>query len=373
MHAQDRSSSSVLIRQTLLSASVAFATVVMAQTPQPGPQASPSDVTSVVDQEGNAHVSRVVPVSPILSPEAQKWSARFRPGPNGGSPSVADLRVQADATQKRTTIVAQTLYPTDLAPATIAGIPVKIVTPPHIPAAKKDRILICLHAGGFVADWGSATESIPVASLTQTKVISVLYRLSPENAFPAAVDDVIAVYKELLKTHRATDIGMYGSSAGATLTAEVTAKLKQQHVALPGALGVFSGFGDFSRSNDSLEMFGLFGLSGTSTSDNAGIGIAAYVGSTDRRDPILSPLFSDVHAFPPTLFLTSTRDLLLSGTTMLHKAFFEAGVDAELVVFEGLPHAFWAAGPRTMPEAIEANHIIAEFFDNHLGRARSPR
>ena len=87
-------------------------------------------------------------------------------------------------------------------------------------------------------------------------------------------------------------------------------------------------------------------------------------GKTDPRDPILSPLFSDLHNMPPTLFITSGRDALLSSTTNLHRAYLRAGVDARLVVFDGLPHAFWYHPE--LPESIEANHIMANFFLAHL-------
>jgi acetyl esterase/lipase len=71
-------------------------------------------------------------------------------------------------------------------------------------------------------------------------------------------------------------------------------------------------------------------------------------------------------AFPPALFVTSTRDILLSGTTVLHRTFLRAGVDAELVVFEALPHAFWY--DYQLPETREALAIMAQFFDRKLGR-----
>ena len=68
---------------------------------------------------------------------------------------------------------------------------------------------------------------------------------------------------------------------------------------------------------------------------------------------------------PPTLFLTSTRDLLLSGTTTLHRAFLRAGDDVSLVVFEALPHAFW--NDPKLPETKEADELMANFFTRHLG------
>ena len=79
---------------------------------------------------------------------------------------------------------------------TIAGVPTRIVTPLTIPADKQNRVLINVHGGGFTADWGSLIETIPIANLTQTKVVAVLYSLAPEHPFPAAVNETVAVYKE---------------------------------------------------------------------------------------------------------------------------------------------------------------------------------
>jgi epsilon-lactone hydrolase len=78
------------------------------------------------------------------------------------------------------------------------------------------------------------------------------------------------------------------------------------------------------------------------------------------KDPVLSPIYSDLHGLPPTLFITSGRDLLLSGTVNLHRAYLNAGVDARLVVFDALTHAFWY--DPMLPEAQEANHMMADFL-----------
>ena len=148
----------------------------------------------------------------------------------------------------------------------MAGVPVRIVTPEGMPDKNKDKVLLNLHGGGFNSDSGSYTESIPIASYTGIKVVAVLYRLSPEVKFPAAVDDSIAVYKELLKTYKPNHIVIYGTSAGAILTAEVAAKIKQLGLPMPAALGIFSGMGDFARAGDSMAMYALRGLAGPSRS-----------------------------------------------------------------------------------------------------------
>ncbi len=90
------------------------------------------------------------------------------------------------------------------------------------------------------------------------------------------------------------------------------------------------------------------------------------MGSTDPKDPVLSPIYGDLAGLPPTLFVTSGRDLLLSGTVNLHRAYLNAGVDARLVVFDALPHAFWYS--TRLPEALEANHIMADYFVKQLAK-----
>jgi epsilon-lactone hydrolase len=258
------------------------------------------------------------------------------------------------------------LCPNTLVEQTMAGVPVRIVTPEGMPESNKDKVLLNLHGGGFNSDSGSYTESIPIASYSQIKVVAVLYRLAPEHPFPAAVDDSVAVYKELLKTYKPDHIVIYGTSAGAILTAEVAAKLKQLGLPLPAALGIFSGMGDFARPGDSIGMYALRGLAGHLDPPERGAHDPYYAGSTDAKDPVLSPIYGDLHGLPPTLFVTSGRDLLLSGTVNLHRAYLLAGVDARLVVYDGLAHAFWY--DPMLPEAIEANHIMADFFVKQLGR-----
>jgi monoterpene epsilon-lactone hydrolase len=339
---------------------------VVAQQLQPTTAAeAPKSDTSFIDAGGTAHVTRVVPVPQTISPEAQKSLSRPEPD-QGPQQSLEQRRKMTDMYTAGARIQWSKICPNTIVEDKIAGVPVRIVTPEGMPASNQDKVLLNLHGGGFNSDSGSYTESIPIAGYTKIKVVAVLYRLSPEVKFPAAVDDSVAVYKELLKTYEPRHIVIYGTSAGAILTAEVAAKIKQLGLPMPAALGIFSGMGDFARTGDSIAMYALRGLSGHLDPPEPGAHDAYYVGDTDVKDPILSPIYSDLHGLPPTLFVTSGRDLLLSGTANLHRAYLRAGDDARLVLYDALPHAFWY-DPR-LPEAIEANHIMADFFVKELGK-----
>ena len=327
-------------------------------------QAAPQTDSSYIDEQGTAHVTRVVPVPKSLSPEAQ---ARVgRPASDANVPQTLEQRrTGTDKWQLGAGEKSKAIYPVKIGSETIAGVPVRIIDPTDATPVHPDRVLINLHGGGFNSDSGSFTESIPIANLAHTRVISVLYRLAPEHPFPASVDDVVAVYREVLKTYKPAKIGIYGTAAGAILTAEVASKFRQLGLPMPGALGIFSGMGDFSLQGDSIAMYALNGLSGHLDIPGPARN-AEYVGSADLKDPVLSPIYADLHGFPPTLFITSGRDLLLSGTTTLHRAFLRAGVDAQLIEFEGLPHAFW--NDVSLPESKEAYGYMAGFFDRELGR-----
>lgn len=337
-----------------------------AAAPQPTTAAeAPTRDTSYIDANGTAHITRVVPVPQTLSPEAQKSISR--PEPDQGPPqSLEDRRRSTDAWAVRAAAEWSRLCPNQLVNTTMAGVPVRIVTPDGIPEANRDKVLLNIHGGGFNSDSGSYTESIPIAGYSRIKVVAVLYRLAPEHPFPAAVDDSVAVYKELLKTYKPNHIVIYGTSAGAILTGEVAVKIKQLGLPMPAALGIFSGMGDFARTGDSQSLFALRGLAGHLDPPQSGTHDPSYVGTADPRNPVLSPIYADLHGLPPTLFVTSERDMLLSGTANLHRAFLEAGVNARLIVFDGLPHAFWYDDK--LPEAIEANHMMADFFVKQLTR-----
>ncbi len=356
---------SILFRYVL---SVLMPVTLVAQQVAPQPTTAvqaPNSDTSYVDAQGTAHVTRVVPLPETISPEARAVLGRAASDQDPAE-SLADRRTHTDAYTAGARVAWTKICANTIVEDKIAGVPVHIVTPDGMPEANRDKVLMNLHGGGFNSDSGSFTESIPIASYTGIKVVAVLYRLAPENPFPAAVDDSVAVYKELLKTYKPDHIVIYGTSAGAILTGEVAVKLKQLGLPMPAALGIFSGHGDFARRGDSPALFALRGLSGHLDPPAAVSSPDGYATTTGLRDPVLSPVYADLHGLPPTLFVTSGRDVLLSGTSNMHRAFLHAGVDARLIVFDALTHAFWY-DPK-LPEAIEANHLMADFFVKQLGK-----
>jgi epsilon-lactone hydrolase len=324
----------------------------------------PQTDTATIDGDGTAHITRVVPVPQTLSPEAREYLAHLPALPP--EPTLAEHRANTDRARMERTELARKLYPVDIHEETLGGVRCDVIRPRGAAGVMRHRVLINVHGGGFNSDSGSLLEGIPISSLGGVTVVSVYYRLAPEFPFPAAVDDAEAVFKELLKTYQPFQIGVFGTSAGAILTGEVVVRLRRDGLPLPGVLGIFSGTGDMSRTGDSQALYTVRGFAGNLQPPGKGPILSPYVGTTDPRDPLLSPIFADLHGFPPTLLITSTRDLLLSGTVDLHRALLRAGVEAQLVVFDALPHAFWYH--LDLPESKEALDLMARFLAGHLAK-----
>jgi monoterpene epsilon-lactone hydrolase len=299
------------------------------------------------------------PLPNTISPEARAALAPLlaQPAPNA-EVSVPNMRAFTAMVQDQVSKLQLKRYNVRIEEGIMAGVPVRIFTPSGMPEANKSRVLLDLPGGGFIVDSGSLTENIPIAALTKTKVIAVLYRLAPEHPFPAAVDDAVAVYRDLLKTYKPSSIVLYGTSAGAILSAETIVALRAAIVPLPAAVGFFSGTADFSTDGDSSQFSPK--INGKTLRES----VAGYVGKTDPKNPSLSPLFANLAGFPPTLCITGTRDLLLSQTSRFDLALLNAGVDTQLVVFEAMPHAHWSY--LDIPESTQAFEIMSRFFELEL-------
>ena len=133
-------------------------------------------------------------------------------------------------------------HPVEITAETIAGVYTEVFVPEQgVAEENMDRLLISIHGGGFRvgARYFSHTEAMQVVDIGGYKVISPDYRMAPEFTHPAGVEDVIAVYRAMLEDYEAANIGIYGCSAGAMLTAQTVAYILQHDLPLPGAIGLF--------------------------------------------------------------------------------------------------------------------------------------
>lgn len=311
----------------------------------------------------NAIAQTLPPLPDTISAEARQSLQALDAASAAAPPpaSTEELRQQISQLQDMMGAMQRQRYEVDVERTTMAGVPVIVFRPAG--GARSSGVLLNLHGGGFMLDSGSQTENIPIAALTGMTVVAILYRLAPEHPFPAAVDDAAAVYSEILRTTPPNQVAIYGTSAGAVLTAQVMVRLRETNTPAPAALGFFSGSADMARTGDSEEL--LPKAMGQSLRQV----VAPYIGATPVTAPEMSPIYGDLSGFPPTLAITSTRDSLLSQTTLFHRALLRAGVDANLIVFEAMPHAFWAYV--AAPESDEAFAAMADFFTAKLGAAET--
>jgi monoterpene epsilon-lactone hydrolase len=282
-----------------------------------------------------------------------------------------ELREWWDTTKMQPLLEKQTAaYGVDITPGKIAGIYTETFTPKAgISPANADRVLINLHGGGFStsARIGGQVESIPVAAVARIKVISIDYRQAPEFQFPSATEDVVAVYRELLKTYKPGNIGIYGCSAGGTLTAQVVASLIMDKLPRPGAVGMFCGTGEVWAKGDSAYFWALLNGYPLGSAEHNPQDYD-YLKGLNTDNPRIFPMRYREYlpAFPPSLLLTGTRSFEMSTVIDAHNKLVAAGTRSELHVWDGVMHAFLY--DPTLPESREAYDVVAKFFARYLGK-----
>jgi monoterpene epsilon-lactone hydrolase len=254
-------------------------------------------------------------------------------------------------------------------PGVIDGVKVFTLTPAEIPPQNEKRLLVHVHGGCYLLnpDVAGLTDAVLLAGFGHFKVIAVNYRMPPEAYFPAALDDAMTVYKAALKMAPAKDIGVFGMSAGGALTLEMMLRAKQDGLAMPAAIAPGTPMADATKVGDSFQTNEMVDNVLVSRDGFCDAATVFYAHGHDLKDPLISPIYGDMHGFPPAILTTGTRDLLLSNTVRTHRKLREAGVEAVLQVYEGQSHAEFARDVAA-PETAEAFGEIAAFFDAHLGR-----
>jgi epsilon-lactone hydrolase len=293
------------------------------------------------------------PVTATAPRTTQEWNAAVRVAAAKDLEHIAALRKQ---------------FAVELEPLRVAGVPCYMVTPAHLSERNRHRLLMHLHGGGYVFGPGLAgtLEAIVMAGFGQMKVISVDYRMPPEHPYPAAMDDAVAVWKELTQREKPANMAVFGTSTGGAMTLALVQRAREEGLPLPAAIAPGTPWSDLTKTGDSY--FTNEGVDNGLVAYDPLLSASArlYAGGVDLKDPHLSPVYGSFQGFPPTLLTTGTRDLFLSNTVRVHRKLREAGVDARLEVYEGQSHGQYLVDT-TAPESKEAFEDIAEFFDAHLG------
>jgi monoterpene epsilon-lactone hydrolase len=228
--------------------------------------------------------------------------------------------------------------------------------------ANADHALMDLHGGALVFGGGDACRIAAQRQADQHKILcyGVDYRMPPEHPYPAGLDDCIATYRHMLARHRPEHIVIGGRSAGGNLAAAMLLRAREEGLPMPAALVLLSPEVDLTESGDSFAINQMVDvmLPGSLMDQNL-----LYADGADLTDPCLSPLFGDLTAFPPTFLQAGTRDLFLSNAVRMHRALRRAGVEAELHIFEGMPHGGFMG---QAPEDRELIEEIGRFMQRHL-------
>jgi len=222
----------------------------------------------------------------------------------------------------------------------LGGVPTLEVRPRNY---KDDgTVLIYAHGGGWVT--GSARSSLPDAAVTADatgkRVISVDYTVAPKGNWRIVTDQVVAVYKAVLAQGvKAKHIGMFGGSAGANIVAAAALKIRDQGLRMPAALFLNCPMVDLTNSGDTSVT--LAEADPVLNPASVMPAIKLYVDDADVKNPYASPIYGDFSkGYPPTLIQGGTKEWLLSDFVRIYQAIKTAGGNAELDLYEGMPHGF---------------------------------
>jgi monoterpene epsilon-lactone hydrolase len=296
-----------------------------------------------------------------------------------GSPAYGDDSPPADLTdteawlqyvKSRNNIVAEALgkampadLPVERSEFQIGGVTNFVIRPTSVPDDPETPIFLELHGGGLIMGGGELCRLMATGGALRRNMItwSVDYRMPPLHPYPAALDDCIATYRKALENRAPEDIFVGGGSAGGNLAASLLLRAKDEGLPMPAALVLITPEVDLTESGDSFHtLLGLDPILSPLMQVNL-----LYANGHDLSDPYLSPLFGEVTGFPPTLLQTGTRDLFLSNTVRMHRKLRAAGVEAELHVFEAMPHGGFGG---MTPEDQDLAREVGLFLESHRRR-----
>lgn len=315
--------------------------------------------------------AKTIPVPNTVSPELQQIIAQpLRAAwntppttPEGWKQLAESIRAAAapnvEAMRARLKVTVE--------PGTLAGVKIYTVTPERVLPENRDRVLVQIHGGCYVLNPAEAAlpEAMLISAIGGYRVIAVDYRMPPEAYFPAALDDAMSVYKEVIAKTDPKRVGLIGTSAGGALVLEMGLRAKQLSLPLPGAIASGTPMSDSTKAGDTFYTNAMLDNVLVSTEGFCDAAAAFYARGHDLKDPLISPIYGDMSGFPPTILTSGTRDLLLSNTVRVHRKLRNLGIDSFLQVYEGQSHAQYGRDDR-IPEVREAFLEIGAFMNSHL-------
>lgn len=229
---------------------------------------------------------------------------------------------------------------------------------------RKDRVILYCH-GGY-AFFGRVERSL-VADLAQAAGIAVFavdYRLTPENPYPAQVEDALACYEWLLGSGFTREqIIVFGSSAGGNLCLSLLLNLRYGNLPLPGLAIALSPWTDIGNSGESIAGNEPYDLLDRGMIEQ---GAEWFLGGQDPRDPLISPLYADLHGLPPLYLQAGGKELFIDMIRSFHQKAQDQGVNTVLDVWESMNHLFQGYGDR-LPDSKDALQRIASLVNRkHL-------
>jgi len=235
------------------------------------------------------------------------------------------------------------------------------------PDVIENKVLLYLHGGAFVAGSIDTHRDLisRISRAAEIKVLAINYRLAPEHPFPAGLDDCFETYKWLMseKCYKPNNIIIGGDSAGGTLTLSVLIKLRDQNIPLPAAAFCLSPATDMTGSGESYTTKAE--VDPFLTPELGQLVLDNYLGDIDPENPLVSPLFANLHGFPPIYIQVGTSEILLDDSKRIAQKLEEANVDVELDIWEDMVHVF-AAFAQFAQEPKDAIEKIASFIKKHI-------
>ncbi|MBN1904875.1 MAG: alpha/beta hydrolase [Deltaproteobacteria bacterium] len=227
--------------------------------------------------------------------------------------------------------------------------------------SSNEKVILYFHGGMYIC--GSPQgHRIHVAKFTTGSGVAAFvfdYRLAPEHPFPAAIDDSIKAYSELLdKGYRPENIRFAGDSAGGGLCLAALLAIKEKGLPLPLKAVVLSPWTDLALTGKSYVTNIESCLSPHGSAQNCS---RFYAGDYDPKNPLISPLYGDLKDLPPISIYAGENEILRDDSIAFAQRAREAGVQVTLTVEKGMCHCYPAFSP-LFPEAKRAMNEICEFL-----------